>query len=289
MNDFYDFDNDEQHAKVWANKVRDNQPIHAKVAQKEKDGPFYCPETNEELIVRHCIEKIDHFAYKARLSPIMNKEETELHKSCKQEIREALKDAIPEGNWEIERQGLNEDNAKGYKKVIPDISGRVGGKGIIIEIQASFLSIQRIIQRTLEYNKRGGYLLWVIPLTEHLGKEEFRPRLFERFLHQMYYGRTYYWVKGNGRLLIPTHYDTAERYIEVSNWFESDGGERVEGGYYKPYLRIKKPLYGKMVDIASDFVGEERSTFVPDNEKMEIPACKIFKDSLSYWWSTESN
>ncbi len=50
--------------KIWANKVSDNLPIHADIATKEI-GPFYCPDTFEELIVRHCIEKVNHFAYKA--------------------------------------------------------------------------------------------------------------------------------------------------------------------------------------------------------------------------------
>lgn len=271
--------------KIWANKVGDNLPIHADIATKE-NGPFYCPDTFEELIVRHCIEKVNHFAYKARLSPVMTKEETELHKSCKEEIRDALRLAIPDGDWQMERQTFNEDKIKGYKKVIPDISGRLSkkGHGVIIEIQASFLSVNQIIKRTLEYSKRGGYILWVIPLTEDLGIENFRPRLFERYLHQMYYGRTYYWLKGSGRFLIPVHYDTAYRYIEVTQWFEPGGEERVEGGYDKPYSRVKKPMYGERVDIATNFITDDREPFTPDNEKMEVPACKIFKDNLKHWW-----
>jgi len=222
----------------------------------------------------------------ARLSPIMTKEETELHKSCKEEIRDALRLAILEGDWQMERQTFNEDKIKGYKKVIPDISGRLSkkGHGVIIETQASFLSVNQIIKRTLEYSKRGGYILWVIPLTKDLSIENFRPRLFERYLHQMYYGRTYYWVKGSGRFLIPVHYDTAYRYIEVTHWFEPGGEERVEGGYDKSYSRVKKPMYGERVDIATNFVTDDREPFTPENEKMEVPACKIFKDNLKHWW-----
>lgn len=285
MESFNDFEYDGSNVKVWANKVSDNKPIHADIATKQ-DGPFYCPDTFEDLIVRHCIEKVNHFAYKARLSPVMTKEETELHKACKEEIRNALRSAIPDGDWQIERQSFNEDKIKGYKKVVPDISGRLSknGKGVIIEVQASFLSINQIIKRTLEYSKRGGYILWVIPLKEDLGEDNFRPRLFERFLHQMYYGRVYYWVKGNGSFLIPVHYDTAYRYIEVTQWFDPGGEERVEGGYDKAYFRVKKPCYGKFVDIVTDFVIGDRPAFTPDNEKMEVPACKIFKDNLKKWW-----
>lgn len=100
----------------------------------------------------------------------------------------------------------------------------------------------------------------------------------------MYYGRTYYWVQGSGRFLIPVHYETACRYIEETQWFEPGGKEQIEGGYDKPYFRVKKPLYGELVDIATNFIKDKRPEFTPDNEKMEIPACKIFKDKLKHWW-----
>lgn len=277
---------DESSYKLYARRVVNNELIHANKAFK-KDGPFYCPETFEKLIIRRCREKINHFAYKARFSPILSKEETELHKNCKEEIRDALKEVIPFGNWEVERTNLSEDRSKGYNKVIPDISGRLqkNGKAVIIEIQASTLGIDKIIKRTIEYSKRGAYILWIVPLKEGLGHENFRPRIFERFLHQMYYGKTYYWIKGNGRFLIPVHYDTAFRKIEVSHWFEPGGIERNEGGYDKAYRRVKSPLYGELVDIADDFLPHDRDPFIPENEKMKVPACKILKDNLKNWWT----
>ena len=59
--------------KLCALRVEDNEPIRAYEATKA-DGPFYCPETIEELIIRKCTDKRDHFAYKARLSPVATKE-----------------------------------------------------------------------------------------------------------------------------------------------------------------------------------------------------------------------
>jgi len=283
--DFDDFENDASHVKVWAKKQIDNSNIHASAAHK-RDGPFYCPDTYEELIVRKCVDKIDHFAYKVRYSPIVTKPETELHKACKHEILKSLTEMFPEGKWEVERQTFKENKEKGLKRVIPDISGRNTASNcpIIIEIQASFLSISQIIQRTLEYSKRGAFILWVIPLKQPLGTDNFRPRLFERFLHQMYYGRIYYWRPGLGRNVMPVHYDTAERYIEENTWYEEGGFERTEGGYFKSYRRIKSPNFGKVLDIGNDFVAHEREKFTPTNEKMEVPACRVFKDNLINWW-----
>jgi competence protein CoiA len=278
---YYDEHEENLNIKLTARKVEDNSLVHANTTTK-KDGPFYCPETYEELIVRKCIEKRDHFAYKARQSPVGSKE-SDLHINCKKEICTILQNRFPEGKWEEERKTFNKDDEKGFNKVEPDISGRIGNKGVIIEVQASVLSIKKIIHRTDQYSMRGGYILWIVPLEEELGTEDFRPRLFERYLHTMYYGRVYYWTEGKGTKLTPVHFGTAERYIEESNWFEPDGTERSEGGYFKPYLRVKKPIYGQEIDLIN-FIAEDRDEFEVENEKLSIQKCKIFRDNLSTWW-----
>jgi competence CoiA-like predicted nuclease len=279
---YEDEEYDNLNIKLVAKRVLDNKSISASLATK-KDGPFYCPETFEELIVRKCVEKRDHFAYKARLSSVGSKESV-LHDRCKTELLEILSEAYPDGKWEKEREDFRVDKSKGYEKVRPDLSGRINGKGIIIEIQASTLSLNKILQRTEQYSKRGAYILWIVPLEEELGKDNFRPRLFERFLHSMYYGRIYYWWRGNGSELTPVHFGTAERYIEESHWYEEDGSERTEGGYFKPFLRVKKPVYGQRVDLKSTFRIEDRQAFEVENDKLSVPACKIYMDILNPWW-----
>ncbi len=274
---------DDSNIKLVANRVVDNKPIHASHATKA-DGPFYCPDTYEELIVRKCIEKRDHFAYKARLSPVASRE-SDLHLNCKDELLSILKERCPEGKWEKEREEFNEDRTKGYKKVRPDLSGRINGKGIIIEVQASTLSITKILERTEQYTKRGAYILWIVPLEEDLGKDDFRPRLFERYLHTMYFGRIYYWYKGNGTKLTTVHFGTVERYIEESNWFNQDRIEQSAGGYYKPYLRVKAPVYGQTVDILTDFNPVDRESFDVDNSKLSPPKSKVYLDNLETWWT----
>jgi len=268
--------------KVTGRKQRDNSLVHASNVTKA-DGPFYCDETYEELIVRKCFEKIDHFAYKARFSPVATKE-SQLHLKCKNELLSCLIKAFPDGKWELERNTFNADIQKGYDKVKPDLSGRINGKGVIIEVQASTLSINKILHRTEQYNKRGAFILWVVPLEKQLGNDNFRPRLFERYLHTMYYGRIYYWHQENAHLLIPVHFGNADRYIEPSHWFETDGTERSEGGYYKPFLRVKKPLYGQLLDICKDFKFETRPKFEVENEKLSAPKSKIFMDNKGAWW-----
>jgi competence protein CoiA len=273
--------------KRVAKRVINNQFVHASTTNKS-EGPFYCPDTFEELIVRKCIEKTDHFAYKARLSPVGSKE-SDLHKNCKDEILKILQEKLPDGKWAKEREDFKVDKSKGYKQVRPDLSGRLkNGEGLIIEIQASTLSVNKIIERTEQYSKRGAYILWIVPLLEDLGKEDFRPRLFERFLHSMYYGRVYYWYEGDGLNLTPIHYGRSERYIEENHWFEEDGTERTEGGYFKPYLRVKKPIYTKKINLLTDFKIDDRDKFEVKNEKLLIPESKIYVDNLQSWWKKET-
>lgn len=267
--------------KLIAHRVLNNELVRAQETSKE-EGPFYCPETYEELIVRKCIEKRDHFAYKSRLSPTGGKE-SDLHKQCKKEICSILNSEYPEGNWQMERP-LRADDRKGFKKVIPDISGRINRRGIIIEVQASFLSLKKILHRINQYTSRGGYMLWIVPLEAHLGRKPFRPRLFERFLHTLYYGRVYYWYRGNGTYLSPVHFAVAERYIEERSWYDPGGIFRSEGDYYLPFKRTKQPVHGTNVDLLN-FILENRDDFDIDNEKLSIPSCRIFRDSLKPWWT----
>ncbi len=274
-----DMVNDDNKVKVSACRVSDNRTVWAKNVTKT-DGPFYCPDTFEEVIVRRCVEKIDHFAYKARQSHV-GSAESDLHKVCKNQLCLLLKERYPNGNWEVERESFNADKP-GYKKVRPDVSGRINGSGIIIEVQASVLPVNKILDRTNQYSLRGGYILWVIPLEEELGRENFRPRLFERLLHTLYYGRVYYWTRGKGLTLTPVHFSTAERYIEESSWVE-EGEDRVAGGYYKPYKRVKSPVYGDEVELI-DFVTEHRDGFLHKNDNLSVPACRIFRDNLPVWW-----
>ncbi|WP_430410835.1 competence protein CoiA family protein [Kordia sp.] len=91
----YDEHEENSSIKLTARKVEDNSLVHANAVTKT-DGPFYCPETFEELIVRKCTEKRDHFAYKVRQSLVGNKE-SGLHKDYKKEICTILQNKFPKG------------------------------------------------------------------------------------------------------------------------------------------------------------------------------------------------
>lgn len=265
----------------WARNLYTHRPFHAS-ACKKTDGPFYCPECFSDAVVRKCIEKRDHFAHQARLSPVIGPEESDLHDQCKREICELLQKRFPKGNWEKERQ-IPERQLEGLSKLKPDISGRINGQRLVIEVQLSSLSIAKIIKRLSGYTQRKIPMLWIIPLTEPLGDQPFRPRLFERYLHSIYLERAYYWWSGLGLTVKPVHHGLATRHVEYREWYEE--GELMSGGdYEKPYKIVKSPWYGRDINIAEDFIAKARDEFTPQNERKAVPQYLIWQDTLNSWW-----
>lgn len=260
--------------------------IYASQCEK-KDGPFICPDCASDAVVRKCAEKRDHFAHKARLSPVIGPDEGELHRECKNEIVRLLQERFPDGKWEKERP-IPENKDKKIPELRPDASGRIQGVRVAIEIQASTLTIGKIIKRARDYTKRQIALLWLVPLREPLGDVPFRPRLYERYLHSVYYGRTYYWWAGQGLIVKPVHYGPEIRHVEYRDWYDEDGDRHYGGGYDKPYRIIKKPVYGRDIDIADDFTLHLRDEFTPENERKAVPMCRIWRDSLNTWWNDRS-
>lgn len=250
---------------------------------EKKDGPFYCPECISDAIVRKCKKKRHHFAHKARLTPVIGPNEGDLHKQCKIELVRLLKERFPSGNWQTERS-IPESEAKQTPELRPDVSGRIEGIPIAIEIQASTLTVAKIISRATNYTRRGISLLWLVPLREPLGDLPFRPRLYERYLHSIYYGRTYYWWAGLGLNVKPVHYGQEIRHVELREWYDDSGDFHQGGGFDKPYKIIKRPIYGPDLNLADHFVRQLRGEFCPENERKSVPECLIWRDAMTTWW-----
>ncbi|QJD81622.1 competence protein CoiA family protein [Spirosoma rhododendri] len=264
-------------------RVTDNKRVSASYVTRQQ-GPFYCSECYSNVIIRKCKEKRDHFAHQARQSPILRNSESALHIKCKDDILACLNAAFPEGKWEKER-AVEANKEKGLAKVVPDISGRISEKAVVIEVQKSVISIDKIIHRTKEYTKRKAHILWIIPLRDELGNDPFRPRLYEKFLHQMYFDRVYYWIDGCQSTLIPVHFSPAYRWIEGRDWYDSDGDQQSGGGYWKRYRTVREPCFGSKVDICRDIICEMVEEWKPKNELLTVPSRRIARDSRAPWWN----
>lgn len=260
----------------------DNKIVYANYVTKS-DGPFYCPVCLSDVIIRKCTEKVDHFAHNARQSPIIGKKDRLLHEQCQNEILEYLQKSFPSGKWEKERP-IPKNEIYDLKEVIPDISGRIDELPIAIEVQISPYTINRIHEKLVEYEKRKVLVLYIIPLCKELGEEVFRPRLFEKYLHSLYYGRVYYWIPNNDNKIVSVHFGRCTRWIEKSTWFSEDGEECNAGGYYLTFKTLRKPFFGEQLDIVKDFKQMQRKEFIPTNAKKKIPACSLFIDKQMKWW-----
>ena len=246
------------------------------------DGPFICRECFSDAVVRKCTEKRDHFAHIARLSPVAGAGESARHARCKNEILAAMQSTYPHGNWAVERE--IPANAKlGTPLLVPDVSGRVGETRVAVEVQASTLTLPKLVRRSQDYSKRRIALVWVVPLTRELETLPMRPRLYERYLHSMYFGRIYYWWDGMGASVVPVHMGVASRHIEHREWYE-DGELQTAGGFDAVYKTIKSPLFGRRVSLGPDFLSELRPEFTPENERKRVPELVLWRDNLAPWW-----
>ena len=272
--------------KRSARKETTGEVIFASEAFKA-NGPFYCDTCLSEAVVRKCSDKVDHFAHKARQSKVVSKKDTALHNQCRDELLEIFKNAYPEGNWGKERTIEANFKGKQNKEIRPDLSGRIGTKGVAIEVQASAYTIERIFNKTLEYKKLGIAVLWIVPLKVDLGDDPFRPRLYEKYLHSIYFGRTYYYTVGSKSLVNVTHYSPTKRWIEETEWYSEDAQPMSAGGYFLTYKTLKVPNVGQTIDIIKDFCVKPNLGFKPKNGKKEIPNCLLYCDSLKQWWDKD--
>lgn len=274
-------------ATGWAIQRDTGRKVHADSVRKP-DGPFYCGGCYSDAVHRYCHEVKHHFAHIGRTSALVPAKESKLHLECKHSIFEHLRAEFPNVKWICDDVVIKSDKTRKLCALKPDIGGRIEGQRVAIEIQATSLTLPRLLKRSLSYAQRNVSILWIVPLLEELGLLPFRPRLFERYLHSMYFGRTYYWYPGLGSKVQPVHYGVAYRHIPPREWYE-DGEEQQAGGYDMPFKRIRKPNPTAPISIASAFHHQRRTEFRPWNELKTVPAMKILMDNLLTWWDLQED
>lgn len=268
-------------------QIRTGATIDAERAVKQ-DGPFVCSRCWTPAIVRKDRggNRAEHFAHHAPRSPILSNGETDAHRQAKNEICEALKEKFPNGKWEVERT-IPANKAKQTPALVPDISGRVtDDQRLAIEVQTSTSSLATILKRSKAYHELEIPVLWILPLTKPIDFE-FRPRSFERYLHSMYFGRVYYWKRGDGLHVTPTHYVPVERWVDTREWHDAQGDEHSGGGFFRRLRLIRTAASAASVDFTREFMPQRRREFRPDNEKRVVPPLLVWRDKLRAWWNEE--
>lgn len=228
-----------------------------------ENGRLVCPACFADVVARRCVDRRDHFAHAARPAPAAAGGESELHRACKAQLCAALAISHPAGRWAIERPIPSRPD-DGLPRLVPDLSGRFGAVRVAVEVQASALGLPSILRKTQAYTRRGIHVLWVIPVAEAPDAVHIRPRLYERFLHSMYFGRAYYWWPGLQGKVVPIHHGAARH-----------------AGRFKT---IKTPMAAPAADVGQDFWPLLRAAFTPQNERKAVPACRLWIDGNRPWW-----
>lgn len=224
-----------------------------------EERPFLCPCCAEVVTLRHGGIIAPHFAHRPPVVCEYGAGESEEHRRCKIAIYEALLQHPRVRKCEMERD---------LGSVRPDVSAYINDVPVALEVQASNLTLEKIRHRTGEYARRGIYVLWLPVYKEGLRAELYGPRPWERWLHEAYFGRVYYWVEGLS--IQPVHF--RDYVTEVR-------------GRTKDYARLssrKVPIDGRPVSLTEDFMPVERDPLRRDFIK--IPRARLFMDRQPGWY-----
>jgi competence protein CoiA len=171
-----------------------------------EDGPFHCPECRYEVILKKGDIYTHHFAHNpgegCSLGDVEDGEgagESDLHRFAKKDIAEALSKHKEVRNLRLERS---------LGSVRPDISFVFNGVPVAIEFQRSAIRPDVIQHRTIEYSRRGIFILWLSPYgeaTELNDGRVYSMRDWERVIHALYGGTFYYWKQDEQ--LLPVHFE----------------------------------------------------------------------------------
>lgn len=181
-----------------------NGRINAWEATKS-DGPFTCPGCHWSVILKAGMFKVTHFAHEPGADcpyAAYQRGESEEHLGAKKDLFTALSGCEGVTDLKLERY---------LGPVRPDVSFRLHGVPVAIEMQISNIDAYTIARRTKEYSRRGIYLLWLSrwsDVSEDIkdGQMFSGVRAWERYIHYVLYkGRLYYWVKD--AIIRPVHFE----------------------------------------------------------------------------------
>jgi competence protein CoiA len=250
-----------------ARRKSDGQTVTAYLELK-RNGPFFCLVCNDEVILKGGRQRVNHFAHANPIACKFAEGESETHRRCKMEIYEALLRTPGVSNVALER-ALGE--------IRPDVSAEINGVPVAIEVQISSLSVETIMRRTIDYHRRGIYVLWLLQWTPKLDAQRYAPKLWEKWIHAAYFGRVYYWLQGLH--VVAYHFEHSFKSVPKKTWY-SDNGQKVTGGGYSKILkRSRTAVRGSVFNLANDFVPRQREWWEANG--LKVPDAKLFMQQTS--------
>jgi competence protein CoiA len=245
-----------------ARRKSDGQIVTAYFEHK-RNAPFVCIDCNEEVILKAGRRTVNHFAHANPVACKFAEGESDIHRRCKMEIFEALRNHPNVRGAALERP---------LGTVRPDVSAYINGVPVAIEVQISSLSLETIMRRTIDYHQRGIYVLWLLQWTQALNSNRYTPRLWEKWIHACYFGRVYYWTEGLN--VVSYHFDPHFKTVPNKSWYSADGEKMSAGGFSRKSKRYRMPVRGSTFNLASDFAPREREWW--EGNGLKVPDAKIF-------------
>jgi competence protein CoiA len=229
----------------------------------KSQAPFSCPECGDPVILKSGKSRVSYFAHENPLACLYAENEGDDHRRCKIEIFLALQRAPHVRNVMLEHPlGTNR----------PDVSAEINGVPVAIEVQLSSLSIDTIMQRTIDYHQKGIYVLWLLQWTPKLDVKPYTPRHWEKWIHTAYFGRVYYWLEG--LKIVSYHFDPHLKSVPQTSWYSPNGKKITAGGYTRRSKRYRTAIRGKTFNLASDFGPRNRDWW--EGNGVKVPDAKLF-------------
>lgn len=247
-----------------AKRKSDGQTITA-YFERKSNGPFVCLDCSEEVLLKSGRNRVSHFAHANPIACKLATGESETHRRCKLEIFKALQDAPGVSDVALERS---------FGTVRPDVSAHINGVSVAIEIQISSLSVEAIMQRTIEYFRQGIYVLWLLQWTPKLDAQRYTPTVWEKWIHAAYFGRVYYWIEGLN--VVSYRFEPSFRIIPRKSWFAEGGRKMTTGGYSRKSQRHRTPVRGEVLNLTADFTPTQRYWW--EGNGVKVPDAKLFME-----------
>lgn len=223
---------------------------------ERSEGPFLCFCCGQTVTLRKGEIKAPHFAHLPPVTCEYGAGESEAHRLCKIALYENLSAHPRVRKCEMERD---------LGTVRPDVSAYINDVPVAIEVQLSNLSLTKIRHRTIEYARKGIYVLWLPLYTPALRQELYSPRPWELWLEAAYFGTVYYWL--DGLKIVPVHF--RDYYTRVKGLTKD----------YQKLSRKKVPLSGEPLRLTEDFIPLKREPLV--GAHLSVPQAKLFAGARS--------
>lgn len=248
-----------------ARRKSDGQTVNA-YFEKSRNGPFACLQCNEQVILKTGRLRVNHFAHVNSIACKFAEGESEKHRRCKLEIFLALRNTPGVENVALELP---------LEEVRPDVCATIKGVPVAIEVQISSLSVETIMRRTIDYHRKGIYVLWLLQWTPALDRPRYTPRVWEKWIHAAYYGRVFYWIEG--LTVVSYHFEPVLKCIPKTEWYSATGKKMTGGGYTHRLKRYRTAVRGEILNLAQDFGPKQRYWWQGDGVK--VPDAKLFMNT----------